>query len=290
MRSLLSAATQAFALLSLLGSDVSGVLAAPSAGCGKTPTITSGQARTMTVNGKQRQYIVRLPERYDNSQPHRLVFTFHALGGNMNQIATGNEAYYGLPPLANSSAIFVSPNGQTAGSAFGLMGWGNVGGEDIMFVDAMLAAIEADLCVDTNLRFSTGFSYGAGMSYAIACARSEQFRAVALMSAGIISGCQGGTKPIAYYHQHGTRDQVLPITGGRQMRNTFVRNNGCQPQTSEPQPPSGGLTRVDYTGCDPKYPTTWVVFDGDHTPSPRLSSQSGNFSPRYVWGFFSQFT
>ncbi|KAL8409891.1 hypothetical protein RB594_008109 [Gaeumannomyces avenae] len=268
MKSLLSTTTKAFALLNFLGSQVTNVLAAPSAGCGKTPTITSGQARTLTVNGKQRQYIVRLPEGYDSNQPHRLVFTFHALGGNMNQIATGNEAYYGLPPLANGSAIFVSPNGQTAGSAFGLMGWGNVGGEDMLFVDAMLAAVEADLCVETTLRFSTGFSCGGAISYAVACARADEFRAVALMSAGI----------------------VLPITGGRQMRNTFVRNNGCAAQAAEPQPPSGGLTKVDYAGCDPEHPTTWVVFDGDHTPSPRLSSQSGNFSPRYIWEFFSQFS
>jgi poly(3-hydroxybutyrate) depolymerase len=197
----------AFAAVVLLApAFLTGVLGANSPGCGKTPTMKDG-TYTAQVNGKARQYILKLPANYDNSHPYRLVFTLHALGGNAQQLATGSGAYYALPPLANNSAIFVSPNGLNSG-------WGNTGGEDILFIDAMLLAIEADLCVDQNLRFSCGFSYGGAMSYAISCARAEKFRAIGIFSGGTMSGCQGGkpSGPIATYQQHGTNDQVSTET------------------------------------------------------------------------------
>ena len=142
--------------------------AAPSAGCGKTPTITS-KTYTINVNNKNREYIMKLPDNYNKDRQYRLIFTWHQLSGSAQKIANGEDpnrggalAYYGLLPLSNASAIFVVPEGLNAG-------WGNQGGEDVSFFDKMVSTIEADLCVDTNLRFSTGFSYGGAMSYALAC-------------------------------------------------------------------------------------------------------------------------
>ncbi|KAI0008112.1 Alpha/Beta hydrolase protein [Xylariaceae sp. FL0662B] len=171
-----------------------------------------------------------------------------------------------------------------------MSGWANVGGEDVDFVDAMVDALEADLCIEQDLRFATGFSYGAAMSYALACARPDKFRAVAVMSGGLLSGCEGGTTPVAYYGQHGTQDTVLPIDGGRQMRDTFVKNNGCTPVDSEPVPNGNQATRVDYEGCAEGYPVTFVVFNGPHTPSAVNGDSSTMIAPGNTWEFFSQFS
>jgi len=40
-------------------------------------------------------------------------------------------------------------------------------------VDDILRVVENDLCVDPTQRFALGFSYGAAMSYALACARPK---------------------------------------------------------------------------------------------------------------------
>jgi hypothetical protein len=61
-------------------------------------------------------------------------------------------------------------------------------------------------------------------------------RAVAVISGAELSGCSGGTKPVAYYGQHGTSDSVLNISMGRQIRDKFVAANGCKKPASEPQP------------------------------------------------------
>jgi poly(3-hydroxybutyrate) depolymerase len=261
------------------------VFAAPSAGCGKTPSAYTSGTKSLTVNNKQRQFIVKLPDGYNNTKPYRLVFTFHALGGNMNQIATGDnqgsKPYYSLLELANNSAIFVSPNGISNG-------WGNSGGEDLTFVDSMVKALEAELCVEQTLRFATGFSYGGAISYALACARPKEWRAVSLLSSGILSGCQGGTEPVAYYAQHGTSDSVLNVSGARQMRDRFVKNNGCT-AVAEPQPNGGRSVRVDYAGCKADYPVVWVIHNGDHNPVQTDQGSNVPFAPGNTWKFFTQF-
>jgi len=264
------------------------VSAANSTGCGKTPTISS-KSYTTTVNGKQRTYIMKLPDNYDKTRPYRLIFTWHQLGGSAVKIVNGEDPnkggvlpYYGLPPLAGNSAIFVVPDGLNAG-------WANSGGEDITFYDQMVKTIEADLCVNTNLRFSTGFSYGAAMSYALACARPKEIRAVAVISGALLSGCSGGTTPVAYYAQHGTSDSVLNVSQGRSLRDTFIRNNGCT-AVSEPQPQGAKSVKTVYKGCKEGYPLTWVIHNGDHNPSQVDSGSSTPFAPQNTWEFFSQFT
>jgi poly(3-hydroxybutyrate) depolymerase len=277
--------------LILVTSLFDSVLAA-SAGCNKTPQLKAG-TNTMTVNGKTREWILTLPETYNNTEPYRLIFGMHWLGGSFTDVANGGliKPYYGLPALANNTAIFVAPNGLKSN---GTGGWPNTGGEDISFVRAVVKAVEADYCVSEKLRFSTGFSYGGAMSYSIACSLGKDFRAVAAMSgAATISGCAGGTDPVAFYGQHGVSDSVLDISNGRAMRDTFIKNNGCTNQTA-PEPAKGSKKhiRTVYSGCMPDKPVWFVPFDGDHTPIPSDSgttSKNTTWTADSVWEFFSQF-
>ncbi len=266
---------------------------AATAGCGKTPTLTSG-THTIQSSGQNRTYIMRVPDNYDDNHPYRLVFAFHWNGGTANDVDSGGTSgylwsYYGIRALSNNSAIFVAPQGNGNG-------WANSGGQDLTFVDDMIRQIEAGLCVDTTQLFSMGFSYGAGMTYAIACARATVFRAVAVYSGGNLSGCNGGTQPIAYIGIHGLRDNVLPISSGRSLRDQFVRNNGCTPQ-NPPEPAQGSLTHIVtyYSGCRAGYPVAWGAFDGPHAPNA-VDGSADPYAPgerswtqAVVWSFFTQF-
>lgn len=302
--------------LLLLGAAQQALAVKLSPGCGKqntaiTPAAGSAPGLSITSNGKARQYFVKLPSNYNNTNPHRLILALHPLGGSGQGTASGNGAYYNLPNLINdtTSAIYIAPTGLSGGLG---VGWWNNGGEDVTLIKAIIKVVEDDLCIDQDLRFSTGFSHGAAMSFILACAMGKELRAVAVLSGSPqISGqCQGGTEPVAWYQQHGTRDQVLPIAGARQMRDRFVKNNGCQAKTA-PEPARGQAhIRTDYEGC--QYPTTFVAFDGyvlacsglfcavprpshlltvlrDHTPSPRDPGATRTFADAYSWGFFSQF-
>lgn len=257
-----------------------------SAGCGKMRTLTNGR-KTIQSGGANREYILRVPDNYDNTRPYRLIVAYHWLNGNANNVANGGgsteKPYYGLWDLANGSTIFVAPEGLNAG-------WENTNDRDITLTDAILKQVSDDLCIDTTRIFATGFSYGAGMSYAIACARANVFRGVALYAGAQLSGCKGGTTPIAYFAAHGLNDMVLKIAQGRALRDNFVKVNGCTAQSPpEPAGGSGTHTCTSYQGCSAGHPVRWCAFDGDHNPTEKDRNQMMSWVPGEAWMFISQF-
>lgn len=219
-----------------------------------------------------------MPDDYDPSLPHKLIFAFHARGGNASQVAGGNnDDYYGLFNRSGSSTVFVSPEGLDAG-------WRNTDGRDIAFVRAMLADFNSKLCIDQQRIFSVGFSFGGMMSDAIGCAMADVFRAIAPMAGGVpndehpYSGCdQENEHPIAVWMAHGDNDTTVPLSDGMDALNIFLARAQCQPDTAavEPSP------CVAYQGCLADYPIQLCKFSGGH--------QVPSFASEAIWNFFDQF-
>jgi polyhydroxybutyrate depolymerase len=259
--------------------------ASPSAGCGMTAP--ASMRYSIDVSGMTREYILSVPSNYDPSHPYILIFAWHPWGGSAQQTAgTGNSGYYGLKGSSSNQAILVAPEGLDFGG-MGL-GWGNTNGQDIAFLQAMLALFKSEMCIDQNRIFSAGFSFGGMMSNAVGCAGLA--RAITPMAGNsTVSGCVAGTQPVAYMGFHGTHDSVVDISGGRTARDIFVKRNGCS-STTVPSSPSwcDGIasnyqpcTCVDYQGCMPGYPVTWCEYNADHQAAP-------NSGPT-LWNFFTQF-
>ena len=186
--------------------------------------------------------------------------------------------YDGLKALANGTAIFVAPDG-LLGTAAGIdgKGWYNDGGGDMAFLQAMLDHFNANLCIDQSRIFSTGFSYGGMMSYAVGFEFGDVFRAIAPAS-GNLQGTphqQITTNPLAMFGLHGASDDFVSTDSGRQARDAYLARNHCQDQT-QPVDPS---PCVEYQGCD--VPTYWCEFSGGHQP--------WSSAPPAIWAFFSQF-
>ncbi|RXW21574.1 hypothetical protein EST38_g4267 [Candolleomyces aberdarensis] len=239
------------------------------AGCGKTPPASG------TKSIGSRQYILQVPANYSPTKEYKLIFGFHWLGGSMTNVA---PAYYGLRDLANETAIFVAPNGIDNG-------WANTNDRDLNFVDQLLTELQNTLCVDEKQIFSTGFSYGGGMSYSLACSRANVFRAVSVIGGAQLSGCTGGETKIAYLGIHGVVDSVLNVSQGRGLRDRYLRVNSCQTKTAS-EPPRGAdsnYIKTEYT-CSAGYPVWWIAHGGDHTPAP--SGQ--NWMATHTWDFWTR--
>src|SRR3569833_2254776 len=288
---LCAAARVAAGTLAVATFSVPPASAATTAGCGKTPALHSG-SYTIPSSGQSRSFILRIPDGYTNTRPYRLIFAYHWRGGTMNDASSGGTSgttwsYYGMQEQSGNSAILVAPQG--IGN-----GWANTNGQDLVFTDDMVRMIENDLCVDTTQLFAMGFSYGGGMSYAVACARATVFRAVVVYSGAQLSGCSGGTQPIGYFGIHGVSDNVLNISSGRSLRDTFVRNNGCAAQNA-PEPAAGSGRHITTVySCRAGYPVQWAAFDGGHGPGPvdgctGCEDGARTWTKAEAWRFISSF-
>ena len=251
----------------------------------KATTLMNGRA-SIDVGGKMREYILALPDNYDQAHPYRLIFGWHPWGGSAQQVAQGG--YYGLSSQAKGSAIFVAGEGLDFGGNG--KGWGNEGGQDIAMLNAMLELFRSQLCIDENRIFSTGFSFGGMFSFAAGCSATSMMRAIAPMAGNTsVAGCGTGSRPVAVMGFHGTEDQVVAIDGGRKGRDAFVERNKCSQQTMPAQTTwcdTAGqnfqpCSCVSYQGCMDGYPVTWCEYNGQHMPAPNSAAT--------LWSFFSQF-
>lgn len=265
----------------------------PNASPGSGSGVGHGDGGWLTIQSndaaKGRGFAVRLPDNYDSSKPYWLIFGFHWRGGTADQVDNGGGngdwwSYYGMQRESKNNAIFVAPQGNGGG-------WSDP--SDLTFVDDMVKVIEDNYCVDTSNLVTMGFSWGAGMSYALACARAKVFHAAVLYEAGVLSGCEGGNDPIALMMIEGLTDGVLSIGGTYSMRDKFVTNNKCTPMdpsvdckdpligqrkcpataTAPPSPSPdylspGGHICTNYSGCSAGHPIRWCVSQSDHGPGP----------------------
>ncbi len=261
--------------------------ASASTGCGKAPP--ASDRYSIDVGGEMREYILAVPADYDMSKPYRLVFGWHPWGGSAQQVAgSGSNGYYGLQSQADGEAIFVAAEGLDFGGNG--LGWGNEGGKDIAFLEAMLEKFGSELCIDEDRIFSTGFSFGGMFSFAAGCSPTGKMRAIAPMAGNItVAGCENNEQPVAVMGFHGDDDTVVAIDGGRAGRDKFIARNGCS-ETSTPV--TGGWCEgvnasnepcscVSYEGCMDGYPVIWCEFNGPHTPAPNSGAT--------IWNFFAQF-
>ena len=154
---------------------------AGSAGCGAGQSPPGGFYQ-IDVDGTMREYHISMPDNYDASRPHKLIFVFHGLGGTVER-ELGRD-FFGLLGQNDGSAIFVAGQGLSGPSVRdpnepGPTGWPNRDGEDVNFIRALLAKMRADYCIDNARVFSTGWSFGGIMTNRLGCELKDELRAIA---------------------------------------------------------------------------------------------------------------
>jgi poly(3-hydroxybutyrate) depolymerase len=219
--------------------------------------------RSVMASNVARRYQLLVPAAHTGTAPMRLIFVFHGLGGDGDQI----RSYFGFEAEAAGQALFVYPDGLVR--LQGRTGWGV---EDLPFFDAMVDDIAASYCVDRERIFATGHSFGAYMSNQVACERGNMVRAIAVASGGLLGGTCAG--PVAAWLEHGTTDATVPQRQALAARDHWLTTNGCS-TTATPVAPSPCVT---YDGCSVGHPVTWCSFQGGHYPLPAFGKQA-------IWDF-----
>jgi hypothetical protein len=270
---------------------------------------TSTRLSGVTSGGKSRAVIIDIPADYDPNKPYRLVFSWRQMGGSDTGNATGlhpagdgpnfdakSYAYFGLRREAlnaNQPAIFVAPDTDPIG---GLWDYN----KDSVYFDDLLKLVTDNLCIDESRVFTTGFSFGAMMSYGLSNGRASKLRAAVTMAPSQF-GPTTGTTPIAYMSTTGMSDGTCTwgnaTSGGEGCVMQHAKTNGCTIPSTLPTATVGSKKYVcyDFEGCKAGYPVKVCTFDGPHTPS---SIDDGTtvgedglkaFIPPLAWKFIAQF-
>jgi poly(3-hydroxybutyrate) depolymerase len=303
---------------------------APSKGCGSNGGVTSittggssvmgglptSVKTTIMSGGMKREFIIDIPADYNPMHPYRLVFSWHQAYGSATGNANGqhpandgdnfdaqNYAFFGLhreATAAKEPVIFVAPQG------IGDFPWDFTRG--VALFDDLLTLVDENLCIDDNRVFSTGFGYGAMMSYALSITRQKKLRAVVAMAPANYhlpgEPMDSNAAPVAFMGTTGMSDDRCPWVnsdsakeGGKYCALAHAEDNGCTIPGSIPTTTVGSKKYLcyDFEGCKAGYPVKVCTFDGPHTPSSVDDGSTTKddglkaFIPPLAWKFISQF-
>ena len=184
---------------------------------GKTAKVGNKQNMSVNVDGKNRTFIMHIPDAYKGDKPVPLVIDYHPIGGS------GDGEFGSSPYKAKTDpegVITLYPDGTSKPGGMG-NGW-NVGpccsnDDDVKFSYAMIDKLKEIACIDPQRIYATGFSMGGGMSNHAACMMSDVFAAVAPAAMDLNKTNSAQCKmyrPISVINFRGTNDPVCKYQGG----------------------------------------------------------------------------
>ena len=162
----------------------------------------AGGLQTMTVNGSSYHYRLALPAHPGRGRALPMIVEFQGYGSTALGMATLTQ----LPDRgARRGFVVVTPEGP--GHTWQLSGRGS----DARYVEAVMARVQASVCVDLGRVYAAGFSQGAAFTILLSCAHPRQMAAIATVAVEFRLGCATPQPLLAF---HGTSDPAVPYENG----------------------------------------------------------------------------
>ena len=180
--------------------------------------VSNENAISINHDGLSREYVLYVPDSYDEDNPVPLVLNLHGGSGT----ATGQSYVSEMDQVADSAGfIIVYPQGSFVN---GYSYWnsmiateGSKGtADDVGFISILIDEISSNYNIDLNKVYACGFSNGGDMAISLACYLSDKISAVApvsgLMSFESDSLCRPN-QTTGVFVINGTADNERPYNG-----------------------------------------------------------------------------
>jgi len=163
---------------------------------GTCPTLTTGSATesTITSSGKERKFMVIVPDTIEPGEKLPVVFLWHWLGGSASQFysivdgqnAVNTERFIAIIPEAIGGTA-ESPDSNPISK---WRGWAasnpqSMEDEELAFFDDMLSCVSAQFPVNKNCVSSAGVSDGALWTSQLIGARADYLASAVVLSGGV---------------------------------------------------------------------------------------------------------
>jgi polyhydroxybutyrate depolymerase len=274
--------------------------------------------RTLTVDGRQRSYIVHVPPGYDAETPTPVVLVFHAAGMNARLMILFCQMH---KKSDEAGFVAVYPNGTGAANLFLTFNAGGVATkgpnrrpDDVRFTAALVDDLAQVVNVDAKRLYATGLSNGAIMCYTLAAELSDRIAAIAPVAGAATTKEIHPSRPVPVLHFHGTADTFVPPAGPGEKTPRFLsflsldeslriwtRHNGCPDEPTVTQLPDAAddgtrVTRKVFgPGTNGAEVVLYLIEGGGHTwpgqksPLALVGKSTADISANdLIWEFFQK--
>jgi len=171
--------------------------------------------------------------------------------------------------------------------------------DDVGYISALIDHLEANLCLDVDRVYASGYSNGGMFVHRLGCALGDRLAAVAPMHGYLARGfnCTAGADGPAMILIGGTADRTVPIDGTyasdgyiytsqEAVAERWAAANACSEDPAPVETPWDGrraLICVESAGCVRGTAVRSCSWDGAHV-WPR--DAAGNFGAELLWSFF----
>lgn len=245
-----------------------------SPGCIDGTGIAEGE-NTFMLEGRNRRYIMRLPNNYTRDKQWPLVLALHGNGGSTSYWdgTSGDRNIRGV--LADEAILVVAEaiGGNWRDYAEEPSTWPARIDSELLYFDEIINQASNELCINPSAIFAMGFSGGGSFSGVLGCLRTD-IRAIAVGGSVIYFDPESCVSTPASWITIGT----LELVPGREAYRDFFRDRaGCATTASAIDP----APCTAYDNCDAATPVHYCQHPGDHI-WPDFGSQA-------MWDFFKRF-
>lgn len=181
-------------------------------------------------DGKNRTYLLHVPDRRSVEAPFPLVIALHPYPGSGRAMAELTD----LSAIAEREGFLVAYPDGIDGGYNAMMCCGSE--DDVGFVQALVHKISADYRVDPSRIYATGISNGGDMSYRLAAELPRVFTAIAPVSGGMTDEWMGRSSgavpnsPVSLITFHGKSDRYYDLF--RRSSDFWLAKRNCTPAPS----------------------------------------------------------
>jgi polyhydroxybutyrate depolymerase len=205
----------------------------------------------------------------------------------------------------NFFVAYLNGTGDPQGWNNGLILAADITADDVGFVRAVIAQLEARLDVDASRVYAAGFSNGAMMSYRLGAELSDRLAAIAVVEGTIGARGPDGSMlkipdpagPIPVIIIHGKQDMNLPYDGGQGLQQyvlsvadavRFWTAADICTGTPEQHTLSGNVALASYDACKNGSEVVLITIANGVHEWPNLQNREQFSATDAIWNFFSR--